>query len=122
MANFTGQWSIPADGFNATYPLQIEIVTTVFTYTTLLAGIPFTEPAFDMALDEIRATYPNLNITRHLIYPPSDIRSCVDWAAINDEAVAAHFYDRKKRPKKPALRVYILPGMWDIPQSVLYTY
>lgn len=109
MANFTGYHSRTTDSFTANHPLQIEIVTTVFTYTTLLAGLPYTEPAFDMALHEIRAIYPNLNVSRHLI-SDARIRSCADWAAENDDAVASHFYGRTKGPNKPDLTVFILPG------------
>lgn len=109
MTNFTGSHSKITDGFSASHPLQIEIVTTVFAYTTLLAGLPYTQPAFDMALDEIRANYPNLNVSHHII-SDNRILSCADWAAANDDAVASYFYGRTKGPNKPDLMVFILPG------------
>lgn len=96
-------------GCNISRRIKIEIVTIAFLYPTLFGGWPYIGPAFDVAFEDIRTNYPNLNVSHHVI---SDrrIRNCEDLEMENDNAAALHFYKRREKSEQPDLVVFIQAG------------
>lgn len=78
-------------------PLKIEIITLAFMGTNLYAGLPYVGPAFDLALEEIRSLYPQLNITQRIL-GDQRYRTCNDWSVNSDNVIASYFYRRILAP------------------------
>ncbi|XP_055338423.1 atrial natriuretic peptide receptor 1-like [Paramacrobiotus metropolitanus] len=87
--------------------LHVEIFALTIVHPVLLATLPYLGPAYTKALQRIRQSYPEVNITQRLLSDPN-YRNCVDLSADGVNKVTAAIADKYRETAPDPCHLYVL--------------
>lgn len=75
-------------------------------YPTMLSGLPYVQPAYELALADIKRDYPCLEVSQSIITDPA-YHFCTEYEVDSDRQLAEYYYRNVRRFDSADLVVFL---------------